>query len=299
MTTTITALPAATALAGTEVFPADQAGVTSKVTANQIKTFTGNAPLSVTDGSTTVATVTSINFISGATVSSGGAGIADVAVAGGGGGGGNVTPDSHPGTAATANDEFEGGAIDLVGTRFLGALAWTWSNQGSATAVLKKGSLVLGAPGDGASHFLWQTAAAAPWRHRLRVTAASPSSTTGSVFGFVLYNSGSTSNYLFGQEFADGKLRLHKFTGPSTYVGSPYTSLPLAMIPYMPVYLEIENDGTSLYFRVSASGVDGSFEQVFTETLAAYITSVTNIGVMANSGNAAAVGLIDWFRREA
>lgn len=89
MTTTISALTAASALAGTEVFPADQAGSTVKVTANQIKTFIGVSPLEVTDGTTTVSAVTEINFTGGgATVSSGGTGIADVAITPGGGGGG-------------------------------------------------------------------------------------------------------------------------------------------------------------------------------------------------------------------
>jgi hypothetical protein len=126
MTTTITALPAASALAGTEVFPADQAGVTSKVTANQIKTFTGNSPLSVTDGSTTVAAVTSINITSGGTVSSGGAGIADVAVAGGGGGGstGLLCNDAVPFT--TTNVGWDATSIvAIVSGNFLKAAAFS------------------------------------------------------------------------------------------------------------------------------------------------------------------------------
>lgn len=43
----------------------------------------GGGSLSVTDGSTTVSSVTSIDFTSGATVSNGGAGVADVAISGG------------------------------------------------------------------------------------------------------------------------------------------------------------------------------------------------------------------------
>lgn len=49
--------------------------------------FAAASPLEVTDGVTTVSDVTEINFTSNATVTSGGAGVADVAISGGGGGG--------------------------------------------------------------------------------------------------------------------------------------------------------------------------------------------------------------------
>lgn len=90
--TTITGMPGgpASALTGTEVFPCDQAGTSKKASANQIKTFIGASPLQVSDGTTTVSSVTDIN-VTGAVVSSGGAGIADLAISGGGGGGGTPT----------------------------------------------------------------------------------------------------------------------------------------------------------------------------------------------------------------
>jgi hypothetical protein len=88
MTTTITALTAASALAGTDITAVDQSGTTKKASMTQIAAFIGASPLAVDDGSTTVSAVTAIHFSSGATVSSGGAGIADIAIAGGGGGGG-------------------------------------------------------------------------------------------------------------------------------------------------------------------------------------------------------------------
>jgi hypothetical protein len=87
MTTTISALTAASALSGADVTAVDQSGTTKKASMTQIATFIGASPLAVDDGTTTVSAVTAIHFSSGATVSSGGAGIADVAVAGGGGGG--------------------------------------------------------------------------------------------------------------------------------------------------------------------------------------------------------------------
>lgn len=67
---------------------------------HRLLTDSGGAGSSVTitDGSTTVTNVTTIDFTSGATVSSGGAGIADVAITGGGG-----TP-AAPNTSIQFND---------------------------------------------------------------------------------------------------------------------------------------------------------------------------------------------------
>jgi hypothetical protein len=117
-----------------------------------------------------------------------------------------------------------------------------------------------------------------------------------------VYGSGSTKNYLFGQDCSDGKLRILRFTGTGTYDSSPYNSCPLGIVPFAPVYLEIENDGTSLYFRCSDTGVDGSFLQVFTQALSTWVTAVDTIGLMCNvnaTGGAGSIGVFDWFRRMA
>lgn len=258
----------------------------------------GAGSLELTDGSTDLTGVSKIT-VTGATVG-GTAGAATLTISGGGGGGGgNVTPNSHPGSANVADDEFEGGALDTAGTRTAGATAWAWSNQGTSVATLAEGSLVLVPQGDGFSHFILQTAPATPWRYRLRAAAFAPLTTTGSVGGFVVYGSGSTKNYIFGQDASDGKLRVHRFTGPSTYDSSPYANLPFGMVPGVPVYLEVENDGTTLYFRVSATGVDGTFVTLFSQALATWVTAVTSIGVMGNSAIASAAIVIDWFRRMA
>lgn len=265
--------------------------------AKGIKWAPGSGSLTVTDGSTTLTGVTELNCTSGIAVSSGGAGIADLAASGGGGGGGNVTADTHPATADPADDEFEGGALDTAGTRFAGATAWAWSNQGTSTATLANGSLLFLAQADSQIHFILQVAPSPSWRYHLKVHSFAPGTPAGSVYGFAVYGSGSTKNYLFGQDCSDGKLRIHRFTGTGTYDSSPYTGIPFGIAPFAPVYLEIENDGTSLYFRASTTGIDGSFVQVFTQALSTWVTSVTNIGVMGLCSDAGAGGVIDWDRR--
>lgn len=273
----------------------DLGGGAIEVTIDAV-TGAGAGSLELTDGSTDLTGVTKIIVIGGTV--GGTAGAATLAFSSGGGGG-NVTPNSHPGSADVADDEFEGGALDTAGTRTAGATAWAWSNQGTSVATLAEGSLVLVPQGDGFSHFILQTAPATPWRYRLRAAAFAPLTTTGSVGGFVVYGSGSTKNYIFGQDASDGKLRVHRFTGPSTYDSSPYANLPFGMVPGVPVYLEVENDGTTLYFRVSATGVDGTFVTLFSQALATWVTAVTSIGVMGNSAIASAAIVIDWFRRMA
>lgn len=262
-----------------------------------IDSVTGGAgSLELTDGTHDLTGVTKVT-VSGATVG-GTAGAATLTFSGGGGGG-NVTPDSHPGSVNVEDDEFEGGSLDTTGTRTAGATAWAWSNQGSSTVNLKSGSLVLIAQADGFSHFIWQTAPSPTWRYRLRAAVFAPLSTVGSLGGFVIYGSGSTKNYIFGTDIHDGNIRIHRFTGVGTYDSSPYASLPFGMVPGIPVYLEVENDGTTLYFRASATGIDGTFATLFSQTLAAWVTAVTNIGVMGNSNLANSAVCIDWFRRMA
>lgn len=71
----------------------------------------GGSSLTVTDGITSVSSVTTIDFTSGATVTSGGAGIADVAVTGGGG----YTPQN--------SEEYVNTASLSVGSNSTGTLA--------------------------------------------------------------------------------------------------------------------------------------------------------------------------------
>jgi hypothetical protein len=59
--------------------------------ANTVANLPGSTPLTVTDGTTPISNVTTIDFTSGATVTNGGAGTVNVAIAGTGGGTGSVT----------------------------------------------------------------------------------------------------------------------------------------------------------------------------------------------------------------
>jgi len=70
--------------------------------------------------------------------------------------------------------------------------------------------------------------------------------------------------------------------------------------PWRPVYFEIENDATNLIFRVSGNGV--VYSQVYTETIAAWVTTVDRVIIGANDLTNTANGstlVVDWFRRVA
>lgn len=128
--TTISGLPGghAGALGGTEEIPCDQGGTTKYTTPADIKTYIGASPLEVTDGTTTVTAVTEINFTGGgATVSSGGAGIADVAITPGGGGGGGG-----------------GGGVDVLKLEAKGYVVVTNPNAGGTSLALSHATNVSG-----------------------------------------------------------------------------------------------------------------------------------------------------------
>jgi hypothetical protein len=68
------------------------AGTSSHTSGVNGTSGSGGVGIEVTDGTTTVTGATEINFTSGATVSAGGSGVADVSITGGGGGGGSWLP---------------------------------------------------------------------------------------------------------------------------------------------------------------------------------------------------------------
>lgn len=228
------------------------------------------------------------------------------ATGGGGGGASNITPDTHPVSADNADDEFEtGSAIDTAGTRFSGATAWAWLNQGGATDAVdsSRGNLrINGVTGADVIRGVVQAAPGTPWRYRAKISVVT-NALDFAHGGLFVYNSGTTEAITFGLQWVSSlNVRTVRYSNLSTAVTQiNISALPGVMGQPVPLYLEIANDGTDLVFRVSASGCDGTFQTLSTEPLATHITAVTDIGIYADPGGAgvAPVTVCDWFRREA
>ena len=141
---------------GPTVAKVNGVSVTGTPSANQVIVATGSSaaswnavpsPVEVTDGTHTVTAVTEIDFTSGATVSSGGTGIANVAVSGGGSGGLVKLYDSGP--IGSAQSTIDTGASGVAG----GHADLLIMFQGAFSAAINQGNFLLQFNADTGSNY--------------------------------------------------------------------------------------------------------------------------------------------------
>lgn len=210
---------------------------------------------------------------------------------GGGTGGGNLTPDTHPESADDLDDEFEEtGVLDPK---------WVWFNQGTANETIAQGAAQLvSTTGADNLNLLAQTAPATPWRVRAKVFAFMQSNFAHG--GLTVYNSGNSRAITFDVQWnSSNTLGVFRYTNLATFATSVVSAIPMPGAGGVPIYLEIENNGTNLLFRYSLTGYDGQFVLFATEPLATHIVAVTDVGMSVNPGASAELGriFVDWFRR--
>lgn len=253
-------------------------------------TFDGPA-VSVAAGTTGEAVVT-IDTISG----------------GSGGGDSNLTPDSHPASPNDADDEFEGVSLDTAGTRRAGAKAWSQVNFSGSSVSLAQGSIVCVGDGTaGSLHSIVQAITGTAWRVRAKFSAlyggtavsggfiARESSSSKSVHAGELGNTGASPNTWIAYFSDDTTLTSNvNLTGCAGF-------FDVTTGTFHEIHHELELASGALHYRVSRSGVDGTFQQVASITLAtAGLSAVDQIGLSFFGGvNAAPMLLCDWFRRVA
>ncbi len=216
-------------------------------------------------------------------------------------------PDTEPASPNVADDEFGGTgypsetSLDTGGTRFTSATAWSWVNQGTATAALTGGALLMTALAHNGNDIkiIKQTLPVGNWRYRAKIT-------------LVGVYAGSMAGGLVLRESATGKLMTSGLTIVSSLpvVGAPinYTNpttfsstVVFANCGSYTQYLEIEYDGTSYIFRASTNGI--VYATWSTQAKASFLTTAGDeIGLMADSNNSSSRDLImvcEWFRRVA
>lgn len=219
-----------------------------------------------------------------------------VEASGGGGGGSgdlNVAPENHLASPNALNDEFEGAAGDPLDG------SWTWVNQTTTTASQTgDGSIIVAEPGTGAGagfSGFFKNAPATPWTIQGRI--AGNVQITGqhnAFFGVCVYNSSTGVFYVVGPMNSGGGIGAHPvllFTGgfPTSSGTLEYgnTADQFAFGDQSDwAFYQIENDGTNLHFKISKTGVAGSFGTVFSVPLATSITAVDKIGFANNTGYA-------------
>jgi len=234
-----------------------------------------------------------------------------VSSSGGGGGGGgdaNITPDTHPTIPNPADDEFEyGTSVDTTGTRFSGATPWTWVNQGTATGVVAAGALVLSVPASSTANArtIFQPAAAGDWKYRINLLDQNSNAGSTNIFsaGLIVRNSANGRMFSFSRSYSTGMKWLVQRWASSTAVNatvysSDGFSAPFFRSSHIPTYFEVEKLGTSVIFRISDSGVAGTFYTIATEPLATYLLAVDQVGIYVDTtNNNVSMGVFDWFRK--
>lgn len=215
-----------------------------------------------------------------------------------------ISVDDHPSNGNVANDEFEGSSLDTTGTRFTGANAWSWYQQSSSSITQANGSSVLlGDVGDAVStlRFIRQAVPTAPWKFRAKCAYGGPNNPDNMrSSGLVIHNTANSRYCIVGP----GYINASKFDAVEGIEGTGHPTSRGEIVTtradlFRPGYVEIENDGTTLYFRYSGSGVEGSFYTLFSRAISGFMSDVTHIGLgFVAEGDPRAASLVtDWFRR--
>lgn len=247
--------------------------------------------------------ITRIRFSGGAVVTSEDSVTAHVEVisSGGSGDGGNVTPDTHKTTAHALDDDFEDGAL---------AGKWAWRNQNTSTATLVNGSVVITASGTASQNvnMIEQVAPSTPWKIRAKISLRGDNQLNKAGLAGVNNSNGRLIVAYFYLDsnavpntFTIAQMAVSKYTTVSTFGSHLRSNQNVVQVfggAFNWMYWELENDGTNYYFRLSNSGVNGSFVLVASEALATFITTIDRVGIFADSQNAASGGacVCDWFR---
>jgi hypothetical protein len=237
---------------------------------------------------------------------------AQIPLTGAAAGAANITPDNHPVTPNNADDEFEtGSAIDLAGTRFSGATAWSWLNQGTLTSVVAQGALtVVNTNQTTTIRGITQAPSGATYRYRSKMSYFTPTNNTGAT-GMVLargakliilaigYNNG---GFVFIQRYTNATTLASSSFGTVGDVPATRTSGASTGLTTEATYLEVEYDATNVIFRSSGSGYNGTFGTFLSEAAATFLGGAPDAVGLIISGQAVATafaGNWDWFRKVA
>jgi len=215
--------------------------------------------------------------------------VASVAVASGGESYILNPADKPPATPHADDDEFDGTSLDV---------AWTWRNQGTATASVDFGRLQLAIP----------AAASYNWRILEKAIPSTPYTITAKMYAI-----GLNTNFMMGglgwndgtKLFVPAMMISESSTFRRWYWGARWTSVTAydsaaASGEFYdwarPVYQKIEDDGTTLTWSVSTNGLDWYLQS--TQTRAAWPITPTNwfVGINESNNTGKSKLVVDWVR---
>ncbi len=252
----------------------------------------GGGSLTVTDGTNTEASVTTLQ-ISGGAVSTNGAGNATINI--------NITSDVHPVTPTAWDDEFEfGSSLDISGARRSGANAWTVANANTTTNAVQNGALGIAAAGGSTNNdtVYWQTltGAGATWAFECKRLTNDGVAFNGMWVGFEATGLGYYFGFFAGTTYL---ISQSNYAGSGAGVVNDTASFTNAQIF---TYYRIAYNGTDLIFSLSLDGFQ--FFQLASVSLSAFLGSLPDsIGLYAGAASPLS-GMnfstaYDWFRKTA
>lgn len=209
----------------------------------------------------------------------------------------NLTQDTHPISPTSYDEEFESGD-NLV-----------WVNQGLATATIVDGCLVLLGPASLTTNHrvLKKTAPSGTWKFRAKIMDfIAATANDFSIGGLWVRNSGTGKITTLHKAFNGGgyKLEAINWTDINTFSAglagpTDIFTAALGRSSHAPLYLEIENNGTTIFLRYSDSGVDGTYLDFTSQTLVTFMTAIDEIGLFVNndSGLNAPMLITQYLRR--
>lgn len=190
-------------------------------------------------------------------------------------------------------DEFPGNSLDAK---------WLWINQGSATATVANGQLALADASQGSDklRFLYQA-----YSGSIIVTAAlsgfSKAFSNYQAWGLAFRDSSSSKLIVPAFAINGGvpTIRIMRFTNATTFGGVDLLSG--CGLQDLGGYLQVEDDSTNLIFRVGRFGSQGdggliTFQELFRETRATYLSAADQIGFCINPLNSDTTLLCRWIR---
>ncbi len=149
---------------------------------------------------------------------------------------------------------------NLTGESFLitpPATGWSWINQGSATeTALSDGSILMKTPAVGVTNLVGRVRSyTAPLKVRARIAVSTLGGTSGGS-GLWFRESSTGELHAFYHKDIGGIILMENWSSATSFSSGPLTA---SMGTTHTFWLEIEDNDTNLFFRVSADGHEESY----------------------------------------